>query len=75
VPRTRPAAATTTRGRAGRSPVLWRWRIDPRSGAVREDSSTTERRRRASTELTGRRAGFAYAARFRRDVGLPLADG
>ncbi len=61
----------------GESPVLWRWRIDTRSGVVREQQLDD-----ASAELprihegyTGRRARFAYAARMRRDIGLPLADG
>ena len=61
----------------GESPVLWRWRIDPRSGAVHEEQLDD-----ASADLprihegyTGRRARFAYAARFRRDIGLPLANG
>lgn len=61
----------------GESPVLWRWRIDPRSGAVREqqlDDANADLPR-IHDGYTGRRARFAYAARFRRDIGLPLADG
>ncbi len=61
----------------GETPVLWRWRIDARSGVVREEQLDDESADlpRIHEGYTGRRARFVYAARFRRDVGLPLASG
>jgi len=61
----------------GESPVLWRWRIDTRTGAVREQQLDDQSADlpRIHEGYTGRRARFAWAARMRRDVGLPLADG
>lgn len=61
----------------GDSPVLLRWRIDLRSGLVREEQLDDQSADlpRIHEGYTGRRARFAYAARFRRDIGLPLASG
>ena len=61
----------------GETPVLFRWRIDLRSGAVREEQLDDQSAElpRIHEGYTGRRARFAYAARFRRDIGLPLASG
>lgn len=60
----------------GETPVLLRWRIDPARGTVREEQLDDQSADlpRIHEGLVGRRARFAYAARFRRDVGLPLAS-
>jgi carotenoid cleavage dioxygenase len=57
--------------------ALWRWRIDPRNGSVREEQLDEQ-----NVELpcihpgyVGRRARFAYASRFRHDLDLPLSEG
>ncbi len=59
------------------TPVLLRWRIDPGRGVVREEQLDDESvdLPRIHEGYVGRRARFAYAARFRRDIGLPLASG
>jgi carotenoid cleavage dioxygenase len=64
----------------GHSPAhptrLWRWRIDPRSGSVRESQLDDQNAELPSIHpaRVGRRARFAFASRFRTDVRLPLAD-
>jgi carotenoid cleavage dioxygenase len=65
----------------GNSPVqttrLWRWRIDPRNGSVREEQLDDQNAEMPSIHPSrvGRRARFVFASRFRTDVRLPLADG
>ncbi|MFI5316104.1 MAG: carotenoid oxygenase family protein [Myxococcota bacterium] len=56
---------------------LWRWRIDPRDGSVREQQLDDQNAELPSINpaRVGRRARFAFASRFRTDVRLPLADG
>jgi carotenoid cleavage dioxygenase len=56
---------------------LWRWRIDPRDGSVREQQLDDQNAELPSVhpERVGRRARYAFASRFRSDVRLPLADG
>jgi carotenoid cleavage dioxygenase-like enzyme len=64
-------------GRAVDRPVLWRWRIELRSGRVREEQLDDRPAElpRIHDGYAGRRARFAYAARLRDDVQLPLASG
>jgi len=65
----------------GNAPVstarLWRWRIDPRNGSVREEELDDQNAELPSVHPSrvGRRARYAFASRFRSDVRLPLADG
>lgn len=56
---------------------LWRWRIDPRDGSVREQQLDDQNAELPSVNSArvGRRARYAFASRFRTDVRLPLADG
>jgi carotenoid cleavage dioxygenase len=65
----------------GNAPVqttrLWRWRIDPRNGSVREEQLDDQNAELPSIHpaRVGRRARYAFASRFRTDVRLPLAEG
>jgi carotenoid cleavage dioxygenase len=56
---------------------LWRWRIDPRTGSVRESQLDDRNAELPSIHpaRVGRRARWVFASRFRTDVRLPLADG
>jgi carotenoid cleavage dioxygenase len=56
---------------------LWRWRIDPRDGSVREQQLDDQNAELPSLHpaRVGRRNRYAFASRFRTDVRLPLADG
>jgi len=70
-------AETSGENALGDPPVLWRCRIDLRTGRVKEsqlDDRPAELPRIHEGRV-GRRARFAYAAHFRRDVALPLASG
>lgn len=70
-----PAADAEARPNEGA--VLWRWRIDLRTARVKEEQldDRSVELPRINDACAGRRARFAYAAHFRRDVGLPLASG
>jgi len=63
--------------RATDPPFLWRWRIDLRTGRVREEQLDDRPAElpRLNDAYVGRKARFAYAAQLRRDVALPLASG
>ncbi len=70
-----PAAEAEARPSEGA--VLWRWRIDLRTGRVKEEQldDRSIELPRIHDACVGRRARWAYAASFRGDVGLPLASG
>jgi carotenoid cleavage dioxygenase len=56
---------------------LWRWRIDPQRGSVREQQLDDQNAELPSVHpaRVGRRPRYVFASRMRTDVRLPLADG